>query len=145
MLGYCVSSFCAGCSFGSEKQHSWGRISPPLSRSTSKPKPNFEIFCLMLLIQDLSEQHVALLGVTKKRKETFWNPNTFLTDPTLRALSLHEPKFCDISQPLPERIRPDTEAEIGTYFPDTTATQIKPDLFTPCSASHVISWSKRFS
>ena len=27
VFGFCVTSFCAGCSCGSENQHSWGRIS----------------------------------------------------------------------------------------------------------------------
>ena len=87
------------------------------------------------------KQHVNILGITKKLKHTFCSPHSVLTNPIPRAVTLQEPT--DLSQPLPGRIRTDPEVEIDNYFPETIATRINPDLFTACSASHVINCSLR--
>jgi hypothetical protein len=117
----------------------------PRSHTTSKWKTNYKTFCHMLLIEDKvnnTSPYLELLRNSRTRSEI--HTHTYSWPTPSAGPYLHEPKVCDFFQPLPGRFRPDPEVEIGTYFPETTATGIEPYVFT-CSASHVISWSVRFS
>jgi hypothetical protein len=140
VLGFCVTSFCACCSFRSENQHLWGRISTSLFSYYVKLKAYLQDILSHVSYSRQGKQHATLIGVTKKLKYTVWKTHSVLTDPIRRVLSLHEPKVCHFSQPLPRRIHPDREVKLVLIF------QKQQQLFYLCVLkTHVINCSVRFS
>jgi hypothetical protein len=118
VLGLWVTSVCAGFSFRPKKTKFMRQnFHTSISHTTSKWKPNYKIFCHMLLIQDKvnnTSPYLELLRNSRTRSE--FQSQSVLTEPIHRALSLHEPKVCDFPSRLLEEFGPTPKVKLVLNF-----------------------------